>query len=47
MRSRASSERMPLWAGLLGAALMAGSYETTFTITPPAVETESGGAGAC
>lgn len=37
----ASSERMPLWAGLLGVALMAGSYETTFTITPPAVETES------
>lgn len=37
----ASSDRLPLWAGLLGAGLMAGAYETTFTLTPPAVGTES------
>lgn len=36
-----SRERLPLWAGLLGAGLMAGAYETTFTITPPAFATES------
>jgi hypothetical protein len=36
-----SRERLPLWAGLLGAGLMVGAYETTFTITPPAFETES------
>ncbi len=37
----ATNERLPLWAGLLGAGLFAGAYETTFTITPTAFETES------
>ena len=36
-----SRDRLPLWAGLLGAGLMTGAYETTFTTTPPAFATES------
>lgn len=37
----ATNERLPMWAGLLGAGLFAGAYETTFDITPTAFKTES------
>ena len=36
-----SRDRLPLWAGLLGAGMFAGAYETTFTATPSAISTES------
>ncbi len=37
----AAFARVPLWAGLLGIAALAGAYETTFTLTPTAFTTES------
>jgi hypothetical protein len=37
----ASNGRAPLWAGLLGVGAFAGAYETTFTATPTAFQTES------
>jgi hypothetical protein len=30
----ASADRLPMWAGFLGAATLLGSYETTFAATP-------------
>ena len=36
-----SSDRVPLWSTLLGAAAMAGTYEYTFTQSPPEVMTTS------
>lgn len=39
--SLVSFGRMPLWAGLLGAAAMVGGYETAFSADPTAFLTES------
>jgi hypothetical protein len=33
----ASAERLPLWAGLAGLATFAGTYETTFNLSPSTV----------
>lgn len=37
----ASADRLPLWAGLLGAATLLGSYELTFAATPTSFVSDS------
>ena len=37
----ASANRLPLWAGFLGAATLLGSYETTFAATPTSFVSDS------
>ena len=37
----ATAARLPLWAGFVGIAAMAGAYETVFTATPTAFTSES------
>ena len=36
-----SSDRVPLWSSLVGAAAMVGAYETTYTSSPPTFLTTS------
>jgi hypothetical protein len=37
----ASAERLPMWAGLLGAAVLAGAYEVVYTASPSDFTAES------